>query len=304
MHFLNPFERKVRALKGESTKPAEVIINTKKVSPAANGKGFQLIAEKAKNSSQKLSFKPEYPTNKFRQLKSKTSDSPTPIKMGQCNATSKTGHVPTPSKSAAVSTLSTMFEFQNGREAPPNTPIVKLSTLSLKPKGTIKETPPPTPSTRTTPRPSVSPAIASLTSVYESYNDRFAFAWPGMKLRHEERALSREVDTFGYGYETVEALSELLQKAPANAAGSPVIVTVDDDVDTNVASPPPVEEAFYPYERLKVSSPNPVLHNDSSKRESYLSNEEFQEIFLMDKDTFYKLPRWKQDKYKVLFDLF
>eukprot|EP00250_Pteridium_aquilinum_P019870 c24614_g1_i1 orf=232-3150(+) len=273
-HYLNPFERKALAMKGESTKQTEQVIKSKKLSPALNGKGFQLIPDKARNS-QKVTFKPEHPMNKFRQPKSKT------------------GHAPTASKSAAVSAFSTMFELPSGREAPPNTPIVKLPALSLKPKGPMKESPPPTPCSRTTPKPSISPAIASLTSVYESYNDRFAFAWPGMKLRHEERALSRDVDTFSFETFETTVEEELEQEPPA--------ISTQADVDMEDGEE---EQAYYPYERLKASSSNPVLHIDRSKRESYLSSQEFEETFLMDKDTFYKLPRWKQDKYKKLFDLF
>ncbi|KAL5164531.1 Villin-1 [Glycine soja] len=57
--------------------------------------------------------------------------------------------------------------------------------------------------------------------------------------------------------------------------------------------------AIYPYERLRVVSANPVTGIDLTKREVYLSNEEFREKFGMPKSAFYKLPRWKQNKLKI-----
>ncbi|KAL3007243.1 hypothetical protein AAZX31_08G323400 [Glycine max] len=62
--------------------------------------------------------------------------------------------------------------------------------------------------------------------------------------------------------------------------------------------------ATYPYERLRVVSANPVTGIDLTKREVYLSNEEFREKFGMPKSAFYKLPRWKQNKLKMSLDLF
>ena len=38
--------------------------------------------------------------------------------------------------------------------------------------------------------------------------------------------------------------------------------------------------------------------------QAYLSDEEFQTVFGMMKEAFYKLPKWKQDMQKKKFDLF
>ncbi|XP_058759875.1 villin-1-like [Vicia villosa] len=62
--------------------------------------------------------------------------------------------------------------------------------------------------------------------------------------------------------------------------------------------------SIHPYERLRVVSPNPVTGIDLTKREAYLSPEEFHEKFGMPKSAFYKLPRWKQNKLKISLDLF
>ncbi|XVE61123.1 hypothetical protein DITRI_Ditri06bG0014400 [Diplodiscus trichospermus] len=60
----------------------------------------------------------------------------------------------------------------------------------------------------------------------------------------------------------------------------------------------------FSYEQLKAKSENPVTGIDFKRRESYLSEEEFQTIFGMEKEEFYKLPKWKQDIQKKKVDLF
>ncbi|XP_022766662.1 villin-2-like isoform X1 [Durio zibethinus] len=60
----------------------------------------------------------------------------------------------------------------------------------------------------------------------------------------------------------------------------------------------------FSYEQLKAKSDNPVTGIDFKRREAYLSDEEFQTIFEMEKEAFYKLPKWKQDMLKKKADLF
>ncbi|RIA04853.1 hypothetical protein BRARA_K00851 [Brassica rapa] len=60
----------------------------------------------------------------------------------------------------------------------------------------------------------------------------------------------------------------------------------------------------YPYERLKTTSADPVSEIDVTRREAYLSSEEFKEKFGMTKEAFYKLPKWKQNKFKMAVQLF
>ncbi|KAE8667018.1 Villin-5 [Hibiscus syriacus] len=62
--------------------------------------------------------------------------------------------------------------------------------------------------------------------------------------------------------------------------------------------------SIYPYERLKITSTDPVSEIDVTKRETYLSSKEFKEKFGMKKDAFYKLPKWKQNKLKMALQLF
>ncbi|KAF7154144.1 hypothetical protein RHSIM_Rhsim01G0002300 [Rhododendron simsii] len=80
-------------------------------------------------------------------------------------------------------------------------------------------------------------------------------------------------------------------------------LTIQEDVKEGEAED---EEGLpiYPYERLKISSTNPVAEIDVTKRETYLSSEEFREKFGMMKDAFYKLPKWKQNKLKMALQLF
>ncbi|XP_057430426.1 villin-4-like [Lotus japonicus] len=89
-----------------------------------------------------------------------------------------------------------------------------------------------------------------------------------------------------------------------NSASSRVeSLTIEEDVKEGEAED---EEglSFHPYERLKVSSPDPVPGIDVTKRETYLSSAEFKEKFGMSKDAFYKLPKWKQNKLKMAIQLF
>ncbi|XP_010525718.1 PREDICTED: villin-4 [Tarenaya hassleriana] len=60
----------------------------------------------------------------------------------------------------------------------------------------------------------------------------------------------------------------------------------------------------YPYDRLKTTSTDPVSDIDVTRREAYLSSEEFKEKFGMTKEAFYKLPKWKQNKFKMAVQLF
>ncbi|WJX24013.1 Villin-4 [Trifolium repens] len=80
-------------------------------------------------------------------------------------------------------------------------------------------------------------------------------------------------------------------------------LTIEEDVKESEAED---EEGLliYPYERLKITSTDPVPDIDVTKRETYLSSAEFKEKFGMSKDAFYKLPKWKQNKLKMAIQLF
>ncbi|GLT52033.1 hypothetical protein SLA2020_253960 [Shorea laevis] len=65
-----------------------------------------------------------------------------------------------------------------------------------------------------------------------------------------------------------------------------------------------ISSLIFPYERLKVVSSDPVTDIDVTKREAYLSNEEFEDKFGMTRGAFYMLPKWRQNKLKMALDLF
>lgn len=63
-------------------------------------------------------------------------------------------------------------------------------------------------------------------------------------------------------------------------------------------------QTTFSYERLISKSTDPVRGIDYKRRETYLSDDEFQTVFSMTKDEFYQQPRWKQELQKRKADLF
>ncbi|XP_021720685.1 villin-1-like isoform X1 [Chenopodium quinoa] len=82
----------------------------------------------------------------------------------------------------------------------------------------------------------------------------------------------------------------------AETVSSSLVAENDDDDDSNLL--------IYPYERLMLTSDEPVSDIDVTKREAYLSKAEFQEKFGMTKRAFYTLPKWRQNNLKVSLNLF
>ncbi|MED6184361.1 Villin-2 [Stylosanthes scabra] len=58
---------------------------------------------------------------------------------------------------------------------------------------------------------------------------------------------------------------------------------------------------IFSYDELKSKNVSGI---DLKRRETYLSEEEFNSVFGMEKEAFYKLPRWKQDMLKKKYELF
>jgi gelsolin len=58
------------------------------------------------------------------------------------------------------------------------------------------------------------------------------------------------------------------------------------------------------YKNLRTTSEDPALDIDPAKRETYLSDKEFESLFGMSKSQFYALPQWKQAQRKLDLDLF
>ncbi|KAI4377222.1 hypothetical protein MLD38_014887 [Melastoma candidum] len=127
---------------------------------------------------------------------------------------------------------------------------------------------------------------------------------------------------------SISALSSSFEKSPPtrefmipkSMKGSPKAHTSDSDSNSRESlsrlGNPSIQEddveaeaeeeglPTYPYERLLVTSEDPVTDIDVTRREAYLSAEEFGEKFEMTKKAFYKLPKWRQNKLKAAVQLF
>ncbi|XP_039691219.1 villin-3 isoform X3 [Medicago truncatula] len=60
----------------------------------------------------------------------------------------------------------------------------------------------------------------------------------------------------------------------------------------------------FSYDQLKTTAGKNVSRIDLKRREAYLSDEDFETVFGMVKEAFYKLPRWKRDLLKKKYELF
>jgi len=85
--------------------------------------------------------------------------------------------------------------------------------------------------------------------------------------------------------------------APSDTDGA-VAETREEETTENVG------EATFSYDRLISKSTDPVRGIDYKRREAYLSDSEFQSVFGMTKDAFYRQPNWKQELQKRKADLF
>ncbi|KAL6967660.1 actin filament capping, variant 2 [Sarracenia purpurea var. burkii] len=92
----------------------------------------------------------------------------------------------------------------------------------------------------------------------------------------------------------IDGSSVEVPSAPSRNMGIPLDHQSQDGVNLLI----------YPYEQLKAASSDPVTGIDVTKREAYLSEEEFEEIFKMSRGAFYELPKWRQNKLKMSLHLF
>ncbi|KAF7838016.1 villin-4 [Senna tora] len=180
-------------------------------------------------------------------------------------------------RSPAFNALAAAFENPNARNLSTPPPVVrKLYPKSVTPDSAKSAAP-------------KSAAIAALSSSFEQP--------PSAR----DSIIPRSV--------TVKVSSEASKPKPEtndkeNSMSSRIeSLTIQEDVKEDEAED---EEGLpvYPYERLKITSTDPVTDIDVTKRETYLSSAEFKEKFGMKKDAFYKLPKWKQNKLKMAVQLF
>ncbi|XP_031483208.1 villin-4-like isoform X2 [Nymphaea colorata] len=179
-------------------------------------------------------------------------------------------------RSPAFNALAAAFENPNARNLSTPPPVER----KLYPKSVMSESMklPPTRSA----------AISALTASFES---------------KKENLITRSFKAACQVTIPKAASLEVNHKDNSNSMTSRIeAFTIQEDVKEGVED----EEGLpvYPYERLKVSSSHPVTDIDVTKRETYLSAEEFREKFGMTKEAFYKLPKWRQNKHKMALHLF
>ncbi|XP_073016621.1 villin-3-like isoform X1 [Primulina eburnea] len=152
-------------------------------------------------------------------------------------------------------------------------------------------------------------AVAALSSVLTAEKKKSPDASPSRPSRSPPVEASwRDSLKSGNSAET-EHCKEVLEVKEETETSEPIVESnggesgskPDADQDENVSE---TSQSTFSYERLKAKSDDPVMGIDYKRREAYLSDEEFQSVFEMTKNAFYKLPKWKQDMLKRKVDLF
>ncbi|KAJ7955811.1 villin 4 [Quillaja saponaria] len=177
-------------------------------------------------------------------------------------------------RSPAFNALAATFENPNARNLSTPPPMIR----KLYPKSVTPD------STKLAPK---SAAIEALTSTFERPKPAQSLIPRSVKASSDAPKSNSETNN------NENSMSSRIES-----------LTIQEDVKEGEAED---EEGLpiYPYERLTTTSEDPVLENiDVTKRETYLSSEEFREKFGMTKDAFNKLPRWKQSKLKMALKLF
>ncbi|KAL8037182.1 hypothetical protein ABFX02_11G023500 [Erythranthe guttata] len=178
-------------------------------------------------------------------------------------------------RSPAFNALAATFENSNARNLSTPPPMVrKIFPKSVTPDSAKLA--------------SRSAAIAALTSSFEQPPPARQFIIPrSPKL----------------GPETSKPTPETISRQNSVEESKPKPETIQEDVKENEAED---DEGLpvHPYERLKTTSTDPAEDIDVTKRETYLSRDEFKEKFGITKDVFYKMPKWKQNKLKMALQLF
>ncbi|KAF3590379.1 hypothetical protein DY000_02027602 [Brassica cretica] len=142
-----------------------------------------------------------------------------------------------------------------------------------------------------------SPAFNALAATFESQNARNLSTPPPVVRKLYPRSVTPDSSKLAPKSSAISSRSALFEqqlKTPPQEPSIPKSLKVEDEEDLPA----------YPYERLKTTSADPISDIDVTRREAYLSSEEFKEKFGMTKEAFYKLPKWKQNKFKMAVQLF
>ncbi|KAK6159054.1 hypothetical protein DH2020_006368 [Rehmannia glutinosa] len=178
-------------------------------------------------------------------------------------------------RSPAFNALASTFENPNARNLSTPPPMVrKLYPKSGSPDSAISS--------------SKSAAIAAISAGFQQPAPARNFIMPrSLKASPEVPKPRSEGISRENSVEQLKSMPETIQED-----------VKEDEVEDDEGLP------VYPYDRLKTSSTDPVDDIDVTKRETYLSSEEFKEKFGMTKNAFSKLPKWKQNKLKMSLQLF
>ncbi|KAJ0962245.1 hypothetical protein J5N97_030073 [Dioscorea zingiberensis] len=176
-------------------------------------------------------------------------------------------------RSPAFNALAANFENPNARNLSTPPPVVR----KIYPKSFTPD------SIKLAPR---STAIAKLTASFEQ---------PKVHIMPKSVKVSSDVNKLKPAVSTRQTATSMSTRIEA--------LTIQEDLKEDEAED---EEGLiiFPYDRVKITSTNPVSGIDVTKRETYLSSIEFKEKFGMTKETFYKLPKWRQNKLKLTLELF
>ncbi|KAL1534058.1 Villin-4 [Salvia divinorum] len=163
-----------------------------------------------------------------------------------------------------------------------------------------------------------SPAFNALASTFESSNARNLSTPPPMVNKLYPKSVdipdatnqrSAAIAALTKGFEKPAPARQLIfprsirgRDVPKPRGEEPKPQTIEEDTKEDEAD----DEGLttHPYDRLRTNSTDPAPDIDATKREAYLSAEDFKSKFGMSKSAFYKLPKWKQNKIKTALELF
>ncbi|XP_042488399.1 villin-3-like isoform X1 [Macadamia integrifolia] len=96
----------------------------------------------------------------------------------------------------------------------------------------------------------------------------------------------------------------ILSISDSNGEESELKQEIQQEMEQDEAQQDENGSKTYSYDQLNTKSTKTPKGIDLKKRESYLSDEEFQTVLGMTKEAFYCLPKWKQDMQKKRVSLF
>ncbi|XP_042055271.1 villin-4-like [Salvia splendens] len=162
-----------------------------------------------------------------------------------------------------------------------------------------------------------SPAFNALASAFESPNARNLSTPPpnlypkSLDIQDATKERSAAIAALTKGLEQPGPARQLIfpcsiragRDVPKTRGEEPKPETIQEDGQEDEADD---DEGLttHPYERLITDSTDPAPDIDVTKREAYLSSEDFKAKFGMNKSAFYRFPKWKQDKIKTALELF